>query len=159
MTKSAEAARHIDLSERRFRELLDAGVIERQRSDGYDLLRVRTSYIRHLRSALAGHGSANLTVQRARLADAQAQRAEFQNALSQGGFVQLSLMERALARTLIAFREQCLSLPGKVADSCAGKDRGEIYDLIKTEVFEMLTALADPEGMVALAARGPSKGK
>jgi hypothetical protein len=93
------------------------------------------------------------------LTDAQAQRAEFQNALSQGGFVQLSLMERALARTLSVFREQCLTLPGKVSDSCAGKDRGEIYEVIKGEVVEMLTALSDPEGLVALAAREPSKGK
>jgi phage terminase Nu1 subunit (DNA packaging protein) len=55
MAKLAEAAAHIDLKERRFRQLVQAGVIPRSAPGGsYDLDEVRVAYIRYLREQAAG---------------------------------------------------------------------------------------------------------
>ena len=54
MATISEAARHIDLDERRFRELVDAGTITRASRGAYEIDRVRTEYIRSLREVAAG---------------------------------------------------------------------------------------------------------
>src|SRR5262245_17532784 len=60
MAKLAEAAHHIDLKERRFRQLIQAGVFQRPKAGGsYDLDEVRVAYIRYLREQAAGRVGAN----------------------------------------------------------------------------------------------------
>lgn len=74
MATIAEAALHCDLSERRFRELLDEGVIARATRGSYDLDEVRVQYIRHIREAASGRaGETNaLASEKARHAKEQA---------------------------------------------------------------------------------------
>jgi hypothetical protein len=55
MATAKEAAAHILVSQREFRELLDLGVIERKvDSAGYDLNNVYLAYVRYLRRVIAG---------------------------------------------------------------------------------------------------------
>ena len=52
-------AGHIDLKERRFRQLIEAGVFKRPKTPvGWDLDEVRIAYIRYLRAAWAVRASA-----------------------------------------------------------------------------------------------------
>jgi phage terminase Nu1 subunit (DNA packaging protein) len=60
MAKLTEAAAHIDLKERRFRQLIETGVFKRPKSpSGWDLDEVRVTYIRYMREQAAGRVGAN----------------------------------------------------------------------------------------------------
>jgi phage terminase Nu1 subunit (DNA packaging protein) len=99
MATATEAAQHVYLSVGRFRDLLGSGVITRRPSGEYVLDDVRREYIANAQRVMAGRGgdsAAALSTQRARLAAAQTSAAEFRNALTQGGFVELRLMQRTL---------------------------------------------------------------
>jgi hypothetical protein len=165
MATASEAARHVFLSIGRFRDLLGSGVINRKPSGEYVLDEVRREYIANAQRVMAGRGgdsAAALSTQRARLAAAQTSAAEFRNALTQGGFVELRLMQRTLEQTFGAMRENALALAGKVADGLTpytAEDRAAIYDLIRSEVHAMLNGLSDPNGMAAKAAGERSKKK
>lgn len=53
MVTIVEAARHLSMSERRFRELLDLDIIIRQPRGQYNLDVVRRQYLTHLRAVIA----------------------------------------------------------------------------------------------------------
>jgi phage terminase Nu1 subunit (DNA packaging protein) len=154
---TAEAARHIGLSDVSFAKLLNDGIIERQdRATGYDLTKVRLKCFAHLRSVAAGRGGedggAVLSVQRARLAAAQTQAAEFKNMQAQGGYVELSLMQKSLVAMFTTARERALTMPGKCADSLTphtAKDRDAIHEILRAEIYEMLDDMSDPDGAAA----------
>ena len=149
MATAAKAATHIFLSPSRFRDLVDEGVITRQASRGYDFDTVRREYITHAQKIMSGRGAdggAALSTQRAKLAEAQTVAAEIKNAISRGDFVSLTLMKSALMSTFAAMREQCLTLPGSVADALtpfSPKDRTQIMDIIRDKIHELLEGLSE----------------
>jgi hypothetical protein len=163
MATAVQAAKHIFISPSRFRDLVSAGTITRKPSGGYKLDEVREQYIVNAQKIMAGRGSdggAALSTQRAKLAAAQTATAEFRNAQTRGQFVKLSVMQRMLAGVFGVFREQSLTLAGKVSDGLTPftpQDREAIYEVIRGEVYDMLNGLSDPNGMVAQAASVPSK--
>jgi hypothetical protein len=60
MARLSEAAAHIDLKERRFRQLIEAGVFKRpKRPSDWNLDKVRVEYIRHLREQAASRVGSN----------------------------------------------------------------------------------------------------
>jgi phage terminase Nu1 subunit (DNA packaging protein) len=144
----AEVAAHIDMGARRFQELLDEGVIPRQKTTSYNLDDVRQTYIRHLRALAAGQGTGGgitLAGERALLAREQRETATLRNAVSRGDFVSLAKVERKLIALFSVMREQALTLPGKSADALqphSALDRGEIFDVLHAEVCEMLENLS-----------------
>jgi phage terminase Nu1 subunit (DNA packaging protein) len=152
MATAVTAAKHICLGASRFRDLVAEGVFKRMPAGKYDLKTVRETYCLHMQKIASGRGAdggAALSAKRARLADAQAQAAEFKNAQMQGGFVELPVMKNLLTVMFGIIRERLLSMPGKIADSltphCA-EDRATISDTIRTEVHDALTELHDPAG-------------
>jgi phage terminase Nu1 subunit (DNA packaging protein) len=157
---AAAAAAHINLSGVSFARLLNLGVIVRQaREVGYDLRVVRLARLNQLEALAAGRGGedggAALSVQRAKLAAAQASRAEFQNMQDQGQYVELSLMKRMLVSSFLVMREIALGTAGKISDSLQAftpLDRAEIYKVIHGEIIVMLESLSDPNGLAAQAA-------
>jgi hypothetical protein len=156
MASAAVAAKHIFISPTRFRDLVAVGKIKRKPSGRYALDEVREQYITNMQRTLQGRGGADggatLSKQRARLANAQA--AEFKNAVAQGAYVSLNIMQRMTETMFTVFREQSLSLAGKIADSLTPftpKDRGEIHEVIRVEVYAMLEDFADPEGVIGRA--------
>jgi hypothetical protein len=157
MATASQAARHVFISVGRFRDLVGAGVFTRKPSGEYMLDEVREEYILNAQRVMAGRGSdsgAALSTQRTKLAAAQTASAEFKNKQAFGGYVELAVMQRVLEQLFLVFREQSLSLAGKVADACAGRDRAEIHEVIRREVCEMLEFMSDPNGMVAQAGAG-----
>jgi phage terminase Nu1 subunit (DNA packaging protein) len=144
----AEVATHIDMGARRFQELLDEGVIPRQKTTSYNLDDVRQTYIRHLRALAAGQGTGGgitLAGERALLAREQRETATLRNAVSRGDFVSLAKVERKLVALFSVMREQALTLPGKSADALqphSALDRAEIFDVLHAEVCEMLENLS-----------------
>jgi phage terminase Nu1 subunit (DNA packaging protein) len=157
---AAAAAAHINLSGVSFARLLNLGVIVRQaREVGYDLRVVRLARLNQLEALAAGRGGedggAVLSTQRAKLAAAQTQAAEFKNQQAMGQFVELSLMQRMLQQTFLVMREIALGTAGKVADTLqpfTPLDRTEIYRVIHAEICTMLESLADPHGLACQAA-------
>jgi phage terminase Nu1 subunit (DNA packaging protein) len=153
---SADAARHVGLSDVSFGKLINIGVIERQdRVTGYDLTKVRLKCFAHLRSVAAGRGGVNsgemLSHERAMLAKEQRETITFKNAIVRGDYVSVPLFKKQLVTDLTVTRERALSLAGKVADALkphTPKDRSAIYDVIKSEVYEMLGDMANPPAYV-----------
>jgi phage terminase Nu1 subunit (DNA packaging protein) len=156
----AEAAAHIDMGSRRFQELLEGGVIPRQKTHGYNLDDVRLVYIRHLRAIAAGQGAGagvTLAGERALLAREQREAATLKNQISRGDFVSLAMVQSALVSTFSVLRERCLTLPGAVADSIeplSALDRGQITDIIRDKVHELLEDLSETKIRF-----GPARGK
>jgi hypothetical protein len=151
---TAEAARHIGLSEVSFAKLLNDGIIERQdRATGYDLTKVRLKCFAHLRSVAAGRGGedggALLSHERSLLAREQRESAQIKNATARGDLVSLAAVRKRYEASLMVFRERALSHPGKMADPLSMRTREEIEPLLRAEMYEMLDELSDPTAYVA----------
>jgi phage terminase Nu1 subunit (DNA packaging protein) len=164
MATATEAAEHVFISPSRFRDLVGLGTITRMPAGKYDLNKVREEYCRNAQRIMQGRaadGGAALSAKRARLADAQAQAAEFRNAQLQGGFVQLGVVRRLLEQLFGSMREVALGVPGKISESLTAycsEDRETIHEVIKGEIYEMLNTLADPNGVVTeVVAQSASK--
>jgi phage terminase Nu1 subunit (DNA packaging protein) len=157
---ATEAAAHIDLGVGRFTQLVETNVIPRQKTRSYRLDDVRLVYIRHLRAIAAGQsvdGGVTLAGERALLAREHREAVALKNAASRGDLVPLAMVKSALVSTFSVMREQCLTLPGSVADSLtpfSPKDRAEITDIIRDKVHELLEGLSDAK--ITLA---PARGK
>jgi phage terminase Nu1 subunit (DNA packaging protein) len=98
-----------------------------------------------------------LSRERSLLAKEQREAVSLKNAISRGDFVSLAVVKSALVSTFAMMREQCLTLPGTVADSLtpfSPKDRAEITDIIRDKVHELLEGLSD-----AKINFGPARGK
>jgi hypothetical protein len=150
MATAVKAAKHICLSPSRFRDLVDAGVFERMPPGKYDLTTVREAYCRYAQKVMQGrgddHGKA-LSERRGRLAEAQTVAVELKNRITNGEFVRLDAVQRYYERHLVVFRERSLSVPGKSADRLTPhctEDRGEIEEVLRSEIYEMLEDLSSP---------------
>jgi hypothetical protein len=149
----AAAAAHIGLSLVTFSKLLNMNVIERQpRGAGYDLTTVRMARLKQLEAAAAGRsgsdGGALLAKERALLAREQREAAQIKNELARGELIHLETIKRVFTPMFYNFREIALGTPGKVADAVAdacGGDRALVYNLIDSEIRDMLDLLATDE--------------
>lgn len=152
MSTQVEAAIHIDISERRFRELLDLGVIARQPAAEYDLDIVRVTYIRHLRKIAAGRGGVSgeleLSTERAKLAREQFEAAALKNAIARGEFCAVDEVIRLVTDCFITLRQRILIIGGKLSDGLVGLPRDLIRAKIDQEISEVLTELSEP-GIIA----------
>jgi hypothetical protein len=150
MATAPQAAAHLFISVSRFRDLVGAGTITRQGSNGYTLDKVREEYIRNAQLVMAGRGSdggAALSAKRGRLADAQAAAAEFRFAQAQGQFASIEVMGKIMDAHVLGMRERALSLAGKISDGLTchtPKDRAEVFEIIRSEVHEALGDMANP---------------
>lgn len=146
MATQAQAADHIFCSERRFRELVDEGVITRRPKGGYDLRTVRREAFRHLRHLAAGTGGAGLAVARTGLAEQQTEAIAFKNSLVRGEYVRVDSVGRVLTENLQVFRELCLAWPGANADKLALGDpveRSRLEERLTAGMHELLSAVAE----------------
>lgn len=88
--------------------------------------------------------TAQLTAERARLAREQAEAVSLKNAVTRGELVRLATVQRGAEIIFAAFRERCLSIPGKVAAICEMRSRGEVEEIIRGEIYEALDELSRP---------------
>jgi hypothetical protein len=151
MVTAVKAAKHIFISASRFRDLVDADIIKRKPAGKYVLDEVRESYCLNAQRVMSGRseeGGKALSQQRARLAQAQSEAAEFKNNVARGDYVSLALIQAALMAAFSTMREMILTLPGKIADALmpySPKDRAIIDEILRSECFELLENLSEGE--------------
>lgn len=121
MATLAEAAAHIDLQERRFRELCDQGVLPKGKPGTYrtyDIDAVRVAYIRHIRGIAAGrisHGDLDPGQERARKDKELADRVSLQNAATRNEMFSGTIVTRLVTSVLSKVRLKLLAIPTKLA--------------------------------------------
>ena len=142
------AAAHLDLSVTRFNDLVRQGVLPREGRAQYDLDAVRVAYIRHIRDVAGGKKSAGgapeLTAERARLARAQADKAEMEVAALEGRLVPAESVEKTWLVLATSFRSRMVAMPGKLAHQLAAiQSPAEAEDFIRKSIYEALDELSN----------------
>jgi phage terminase Nu1 subunit (DNA packaging protein) len=146
LATQAECARRIDVSERRFRELVDEGVIDRADKANYDADAVVIRYIRHLREVAAGRGGGESQAikadEDARLARARADKAEMELAEARGQLIPADQIGDAVNSAVQIMRTRVLAIPTKAAPLVGAKDIPAAEKVIRDQVFEALSELS-----------------
>lgn len=146
MATQAECAKLLGISERRFRELIDEGVIARRGAGEYDFFEVVPAYCANLREVAAGRGGGDEQVLRARedarKAKAQADMAEIKAAEMRGLLVPADQVATALHEAVQMMKTSLLSIPAKAAARVGAKDTSRAEQVIKDEIHEALSALS-----------------
>lgn len=145
----AEIAEHLDISDRRVRELaVEWGIDSREIS----LSAWRIRYLRHLREQAAGRAAAgdlDLAVERARLAKEQADRIAMQNAVTRKELAPAHLIEEVLARAGARAAKLLDTIPGELrrrAASLTADDLSTVAGVIvKARNIAAAVSLADLE--------------
>ncbi len=147
MATLADIADHLDLSVRSVSTLKRAGVFPEAQRAGHDLDAVRVAYIRHLRESAAGrsaaYGTLDLTAERARLAHAQAEKAERENAVAEGDFLPRGEVHTAMTATFMRVRSKLLAMPSKLAPYLVGIETpATAQGILQKEIYRALDELA-----------------
>jgi len=156
MATIAEAADHIVMSETRFKQLLDQGVLNRRERNGYDLKEVREAYIRYARLAAQGRaekkpGNLDLAEERAKLVEQQTETAAFKLAVSRGEYVLAKEVTAASEAVNGVIREKILTRSGKLTDALTMRERSDVARILHAEDIEILNELCDPITYIRVA--------
>ena len=144
---SEVVAQHLNLTERRVRQLRDEGVIREKRPGLYDLIDTMSRYIKYI-----GSGSkADLNDERAKLTKVKREAAEMENRARKAELLEVSSVERTYSAVIMNFRSRILALPQKLAPAVAALegDQQQIQDLIQAELEETLGTLSHVEEALA----------
>jgi hypothetical protein len=155
MASAAECAVFIDLSERRFREMLDQGIFKRSPRGQYDLKTVVITYVRRLRAEAAGRAdsSAGLTQERTRLAHAVANKAERRDRIEQGRLVDVDAVAKLVDVERSVVRERMLSMGGELQGSLNMIPGADAALVVDSKARDILLELSEPNALVRRAAR------
>lgn len=143
-------AQWLCLTERRVRQLRDAGVISEARPGLYELQPTVMKYI----SYIGGAGKETLTYERMLLTKAKREAAEKENKLRNGELHRTEDIEQGIKTMFLNIRSRFLALPSKLSPTLATMDgdQGEIFDVLKRAIEETLEEMSD--FTVALAIQG-----
>jgi hypothetical protein len=144
MATQTEAASHVSLDVRRFREKVEQGVIPREPDGAYRLDKVRTAYIRHLQNA-AGGRLRRPDDPKDRKITAEARLAELQLAIKLGAVANVEDIAEAVQAEYSIVREGILNVPARLA----GDLTPDQIDRLEDELRQALEQLHDPDGVVA----------
>ena len=143
--KIPDAAKLIDISERRFRELIGGDVITRASRGAYEPATFVPEYCRHLRKRASGRPSLDGDA-RKRLDAARADLAELELAEKNRELIPLNLIEEHLTKMFATIRQKFLSLPTKTAPMLhAKKTVHRVQKYLEKEIHEILQELANYE--------------
>ncbi len=142
------AAAHLDLSVTRFNDLVRQGVLPKDGRARFDIDAVRIAYIRHIRDIAGGKKSGvdapELTAERARLARAQADKAEMEVAALEGKLVPAESVEKIWTALATSFRSRMVAMPGKLAHQLAAiQNPAEAEAFIRKSIYEALDELSN----------------
>lgn len=106
--------------------------------------------VNHLiRAATSAEGELDLDQQRARLAAAQSERVERENAVKAGEFAHVDDVKRVWEGAIVAARAHLLGLPNKLSVQLINiSDAAVIHERLRVEIYYALTELSrseDPE--------------
>lgn len=136
---SKAVAQWLGLTERRIRQMRDAGILQEARPGLYDMKAAVQAYLAYLRN-----GTDDLNQQRAELTRAKKELAVLELDEKKGNLHRTEDIETAMTAMLMNFRTKIMSLPAKLAKTLAAmNDNAEIYDLLKKETDEALDELSD----------------
>lgn len=146
VTATALAA-HLGCSRVTIGDYVTRKIIKRVSNGKFDQDQCRLKVIAYLRDKSGGRtgsGENNLSQARAELAREQTAAVKLKNAATRGQLVPMDIVQRGAEIIFAAFRERCLSIPGKLAGICEGRSRTEIEEALRGEVYEALEELSRP---------------
>lgn len=114
IVSTADLARLLCLDERTIRSYGTRGIFRKAPERGAFLFEPSVqAYAKHLREAVNGQASGNLSMESALLKRAQRQHYELKNSVASGEMVPLATIKPAWARTVLSIRQAMLAVPGK----------------------------------------------
>ena len=148
MAKLSELAAHLGLSVTRVSQLKSAGVLPDAPRGRHDLDACRTAYLTHLREVAAGRmakdgGGFDLVTERARLAAAQAEKVERQNAVEKGDLIPAAEFHQMMTSAFVRVRAKLLALPSRLTPVLAIETKAAVVEaVLKAEIYAALNELA-----------------
>ena len=138
---SEVVAQHLDVTERRVRQLRDEGVIMEARPGLYELQPTVARYITYI----GGAGKETLTNERMKLTRAKREAAELENELRKGEVHRTEDIERGIKSMFLNIRSRFLALPAKLSPTLAtmGGNQTGIFDELKQTIDEILEEMSD----------------
>ncbi|MGI6436396.1 MAG: hypothetical protein ACOX0F_13805 [Syntrophomonadaceae bacterium] len=142
---TSELAKILGVSDRRVQQLVTMGAFPRLDRGKYDLPTVVQSYISFIRSQYENvcTEELDLRTEKALLTRAQRKKVELELKIMQGELHRSEDVRQVMNDMLGAFRARCLSIPTKAAPRVKGKDLAAVKDVLKKEIYEALSELAD----------------
>ena len=144
---SEVVAQHLDVTERRVRQLRDEGIIREKRPGLYNLVDAMTRYIKYVNAG----SKVDLNDERAKLTKVKREAAEMENRVRKAELMEVGDVEKAYSTVMMNFRSRILALLQKLAPAVASMegDQQQIQDLIQAELEEALETLSYVEEAVA----------
>ncbi|CDX01288.1 Hypothetical protein DPCES_1401 [Desulfitobacterium hafniense] len=141
------------LTDRRVRQLVEEGVIDKVKNGSYELAPTVKKYVMYLRLGTDGKelekdAEAIYMAEKTKHEAAKRQIAEIELAQMRGQMHDAKDVEREMSKMLAAFRTRMIALPSKVAPMLIAQNEiSVIQDLIQKEIYEALYELSnyDPE--------------
>ena len=147
MATNEQVASHLGISPTRISELKSAGILPAARRRANDIDACRLAYLTHIREVAGGRqskdGASDLVTERARLAHAQALRAERENAVAEGEFLPRGEVHIAVTSAFALVRSKILALPPRMAPQMAPAiTPAAAQAMLKDACYEALADLA-----------------
>lgn len=142
---TSELAEILGLTDRRVRQLEQAGIISKLARGKFDLAASVQQYIAWLKANSAeSDEELDLKKEKTLLTRVNRQKVELELQIMRGELHRSEDVRRVMNDMLGAFRARCLAIPSKMAPRLQGQtDLAVIQDTIKKEVYEALTELSD----------------
>jgi phage terminase Nu1 subunit (DNA packaging protein) len=140
-------AAHLGCTRETVNDYVKRGIIAKLSDGKYDQDKCRLKVFAHLRGLSAGRtgsGDKSLSEARAELTRQQTEAVALKNAVTRGELIRLATVQRSAEIIFAAFRERCLTVPGKIAAICEMRTRGEIEETVRAEIYECLEELSGP---------------
>lgn len=157
----SQAADFLRLSPRRFRLLVDKGVITKAWGKGYHWETVLAEYLDYKHAQLAGGASEDgafldPVAERARKDKELADRVALQNAMTRGEQAPVRFFAFALAHARERFAAELAGLPEKLSVELAGLSRLEIMAVLEDRLYRLLDGFAHDKPPVNSSRPSPS---
>lgn len=149
MVNTKVLANIFGLTERRVRQLVEEGIINRISHGRYDLQDCLKKYIAFLRTAATaemdgGEVKEKLDYEKFLHERAKREKAEIELAHIKGQMHHAADVEQVMNDMLGAFRAKLLALPAKVAPLLIAQNNlSAIQDILQSEIYEALNELSD----------------
>lgn len=148
---STAIARTLGMNEKEVKTLTKTGVIQKGYLSERGLYRLEETareIIANYRKPEGQRENVDYTAERAKLMRAKRQKEEYELQVRKGQLVQADEAELALTKVLTSFKSRLSAIPNKIAPQVAAMtNRAEIYDVVKMQIDETLTDLADCESV------------
>ncbi len=148
MATQAECADWLDMSVRRFRELIDEGVIDRAEKGDYDLKATIRQYVQNIREVAAGRSGEETVgkmADEARKMKAQADKAELEVAQIRGELIPADQIADVMHAAVQTMKTRLTAIPAKCAPLVGARDVAVAERVIREQVHAALTEIAQCE--------------